>query len=82
MDSSYRSTDISQFQQSKYDHSLVTQSSLTYKQALNITIHEEAQDNPDNVDWDGPDDTANPLNRSRGKKLAAIVIVSFNTFPS
>ncbi|KAL4779645.1 major facilitator superfamily domain-containing protein [Aspergillus varians] len=32
------------------------------------------------VDWDGPDDPANPMNWSTGKKAAQLVFMSANTF--
>lgn len=45
------------------------------------TTHEEdSTDDPNEVFWDGPDDTANPLNWSSTKKLFNIFILSVMTF--
>lgn len=43
---------------------------------------EKTPKDPNIVDWDGPDDPANPLNWSSAKKLAAIGIVSLVTMLS
>lgn len=32
------------------------------------------------VDWDGPDDPANPMNWPTGKKAAQLVLMAANTF--
>ncbi|KND92532.1 putative transporter [Tolypocladium ophioglossoides CBS 100239] len=48
-------------------------------------IHDDAEPtprDPDVVDWDGPDDPANPLNWSFSKKTVAVGIVSAITFIS
>ncbi|KAF9891852.1 hypothetical protein FE257_003337 [Aspergillus nanangensis] len=34
----------------------------------------------DQVDWDGPDDVANPMNWPTGKKARQLVLMAFNTF--
>ena len=39
-----------------------------------------ARHDPNIVDWDGPDDPANPLNWSLSRKTVAIAIVSAITF--
>ena len=44
--------------------------------------NEKAPKDPNVVDWDGPNDPANPLNWSSSKKLAAISIVSLVTMLS
>lgn len=44
--------------------------------------HEKAPKDPNVVDWDGPDDPANPMNWTSAKKVAAIAIVSLITFLS
>ena len=82
MDSLRNSTTISQIYQPEYRRKSDTQSSLTNEKTVSITIHEEVQLNTNIVDWDGPEDTANPLNWSSRKKLAAMGIVSLNTFLS
>ncbi|KAF5364870.1 hypothetical protein D9757_013047 [Collybiopsis confluens] len=46
------------------------------------TIHEDPNNEPLVVDWDGPDDPSNPKNWSYGKKWAATTIVSAFTFIS
>jgi len=43
---------------------------------------EKASENPDIIDWDGPDDPANPMNWPFSKKFAAIGTVSFITLLS
>ena len=43
---------------------------------------EVATKDPNLVDWDGPDDPANPMNWKTSKKIAAIGIVSAITFLS
>ena len=82
MDSLRNSTTTSQSYQAEYRRTSDTQSSLTNEKTVSITIHEEVQLDPDIVDWDGPEDTANPLNWSSRKKLAAMGIVSLNTLLS
>ena len=82
MDSLRNSTTTSQSYQPEYRRKLDTQSNLTNEKTVSITIHEEVQLNPHIVDWDGPEDTANPLNWSSRKKLAAMGIVSLNTLLS
>ena len=82
MDSLRNSTTTSQSYQAEYRRNSNTQSSLTNEKTVSITIHEEVQLDPDIVDWDGPEDTANPLNWSSRKKLAAMGIVSLNTLLS
>lgn len=39
----------------------------------NVVAHEK-------VDWDGPDDPANPMNWPTGKKAAQLVLMAANTF--
>lgn len=46
---------------------------------LGTTTDEKAFKNPNIVDWDGPNDPANPMNWSSGKKVAAIGVVSVIT---
>ncbi len=46
-----------------------------------IAQEKETRD-PNIVDWDGPDDPANPMNWSSRKKVAAIGIVSLITMLS
>ena len=43
---------------------------------------EQVDQDPDIVDWNGPNDAANPLNWPLGKKFAALGIVSFITLLS
>jgi hypothetical protein len=45
-------------------------------------IQESKMKDPNVVDWDGPDDPANPMNWSSRKKVAAIGIVSLITMLS
>ena len=46
------------------------------------TIEKEAAKDPNLVDWDGPDDPANPMNWPSAKKVTAIGIVSLITMLS
>lgn len=43
---------------------------------------EVQQQDPNIVDWDGPDDPENPLNWSTSRKTASIVIVSLTALLS
>jgi hypothetical protein len=43
---------------------------------------EKAPKDPNIVDWDGPDDPANPMNWSSAKKIGAIIMVAFITMIS
>ena len=45
-----------------------------------VDLEERATPDPDIVNWDGPDDPANPQNWSRGRKVVTVVIVSSITF--
>ncbi|KAL4767747.1 major facilitator superfamily domain-containing protein [Aspergillus nidulans var. acristatus] len=38
------------------------------------------ENSDEKVDWDGPDDPANPMNWSTGKKAAQLVLMAANTF--
>lgn len=38
------------------------------------------ENSDEKVDWDGPDDPANPMNWSSGKKAAQLVLMAANTF--
>lgn len=42
-------------------------------------LEKDAQD-PDLVDWDGPDDPENPFNWTTSKKTWQLVFMAFNTF--
>jgi hypothetical protein len=42
----------------------------------NAAREEKTTQDPNIVDWDGPNDPANPLNWPRAKKIAALGIVS------
>lgn len=49
---------------------------------LETAMQEKAPKDPNIVDWDGPDDPANPMNWPASKKLIAIGLVSFITMLS
>ncbi|KAL4977176.1 major facilitator superfamily domain-containing protein [Aspergillus desertorum] len=42
--------------------------------------HGPTENRSEKVDWDGPDDPANPMNWSTGKKAAQLVLMAANTF--
>jgi len=46
------------------------------------TTEEKAPEDPNIVDWDGPDDPANPMNWSSTKKIGSITMVTFLTMLS
>lgn len=53
------------------------------RQALDDTnTQEKTPTDPNIVDWDGPDDPANPMNWSSARKVGAIGIVSMITMLS
>ena len=67
---------------SAYNHDLEKHSDLN-NSALDIaTRDEKALQDPNIVDWDGPDDRENPLNWSSSKKLVAMTLVSLVTMLS
>ncbi|CAM1509306.1 Fc.00g030450.m01.CDS01 [Cosmosporella sp. VM-42] len=45
-----------------------------------VDLEEPAPPDPNIVNWEGPDDPANPMNWSMGKKTVTVVIVSAITF--
>ena len=82
VDSLHHSTLISQREDSAYSHDVEKQPDLN-NSALDIASHDEkALQDPNIVDWDGPDDPENPLNWSSSKKLVAMTIVSLVTMLS
>lgn len=82
VDSLHRSTFISQRDESAYSHDVEKQADLN-NGALDIATHDgKAPQDPNIVDWDGPDDPENPLNWASSKKLAAMTIVSLVTMLS
>ena len=87
VDSLHRSTLVSQRDESTYSHDVEKRPDLN-NDALDIATHdiathdEKALQDPNIVDWDGPDDPENPLNWASSKKLAAITIVSLVTMLS
>ena len=82
VDSLHQSTLTSQRDESAYSHDVEKQTDLN-NSALDIAAHDEkALQDPNIVDWDGPDDPENPLNWSSSKKLAAMTIVSLVTMLS
>lgn len=44
-----------------------------------LAMHKKAPRDPNVVDWDGPDDPANPMNWSSRKKFTALGLVSLIT---
>ncbi|TVY34556.1 Efflux pump [Lachnellula subtilissima] len=46
------------------------------------TGQEKTPKDPNIIDWDGPEDPANPMNWSSAKKIGAIAMVSIITMPS
>lgn len=48
------------------------------KTPVDKNVVSDEQDNL--VDWDGPDDAANPMNWSPVRKWTLIALISFNTF--
>lgn len=87
VDSLHRSTLTSQCDESIYSHNMGRQHILN-NSALDIATHDIASrdekplQDPDIVDWEGPDDPKNPLNWASSKKLAALTIVSLVTMIS
>ena len=87
VDSLRRSTLISQRDESTYSHDVEKQADGN-DSARDIATHdiathdEKALQDPNIVDWDGPDDPENPLNWASSKKLAAMTIVSLVTMLS
>ena len=87
VDSLRRSTSTSQRDESTYSHDVEKQGDVN-DSALDIATHdiatrdEKALQDPNIVDWDGPDDPENPLNWASSKKLAAMTIVSLVTMLS
>ena len=47
---------------------------------LNTIPQHVPTNDPNLVDWDGPDDPQNPRNWSSGKKAATVVVISVVTF--
>lgn len=47
-----------------------------------VAADTKAEDDPNIVNWDGPDDPENPMNWSSNKKATAIGIISFITLLS
>ena len=82
IDNSDHSTLTSHHDHSAYSHDLQNQLVLNNNNGLDIGTHEKAPQDPNIVDWNGPDDPENPLNWSSAKKLAAIGIVSLVTMLS
>ena len=69
------STMASQCDDSVYSHNVEKQADLN-NGALDIVTHDEkALQDPNMVDWDGPNDLENPLNWASSKKLVVIAIV-------
>lgn len=48
--------------------------------STSVDLEEPAPRDPNTVDWDGPDDPANPHNWSRKKKVITVALVSSVTF--
>jgi hypothetical protein len=46
------------------------------------TLEKEEPVDPNIVNWDGPNDPANPMNWTKSTKIAAMAIVSLNTLLS
>lgn len=82
VDSLHRSTLTSQCDESIYSHNMGRQHILN-NSALDIASRDEKPlQDPNIVDWEGPDDPKNPLNWASSKKLAALTIVSLVTMIS
>lgn len=48
--------------------------------STSVDLEEPGPQDPNIVDWDGPDDPANPQNWSTGKKAMTVCLVSSITF--
>ena len=82
VNSLHHSTLTNQGDDSAYRHDVEKHSDLS-SSALDIATHDEkALQDPNIVDWDGPDDPENPLNWTSSKKSGAITIVSLVTMLS
>lgn len=79
--SSIHSKDTSQPDDAAYKHDVENQPGHD-NNGVDTATHEKAPQDPNIVDWDGPDDPANPMNWSSAKKFAAIGIVSLITMLS
>ena len=66
----------------KHDGYISNENDLEGQRAVDTKTEEKTSPDPNIVDWDGPDDPANPMNWSSGKKVAAIGIVSLITMLS
>lgn len=82
IDMSDHSTLTSHHDNPAYSHDLQSQPVRNNNNALDIGTQEKAPQDPNIVDWNGPDDPENPLNWSSAKKFAAISIVSLVTMLS
>jgi hypothetical protein len=80
-DSSIHSRDTSQPDDAAYKYDVENQLGHD-NNGFDTATHEEAPKDPDIVDWDGPDDPANPMNWPSTKKFVAIGIVSLITMLS
>ena len=82
VDALHHSTSTSQCDEPTYSHDVEKQPDLN-NSALDIATHDEKKlQDPNIVDWEGPDDPENPLNWASSKKLAAMTIVSLVTMLS
>lgn len=79
--SSLHSKETLQADETTYKHDIESQSSQGTDGLDKVTEDQVAAD-PNIVNWDGPDDPANPMNWSSGKKITAIGIVSLITMLS
>ena len=82
VDSLHHSTLTSQHDDSAYSHDVEKHSDLNNSAPDIVTHDKEALQDPNIVDWDGPDDPENPLNWASSKKLGAMTIVSLVTMLS
>ena len=78
MDTSICSKDTSQTEDPAYNRDIENQPGHD-KDSFDSATYEKAPKDPNIVDWDGPDDPANPMNWPSAKKLTAIGIVSLIT---
>jgi len=76
-DSSIHSKDTSQPDDATYKHDVENQPG--HDDGFETATHEKAPKDPNIVDWDDPDDPANPMNWPAAKKFAAIGLVSLIT---
>ncbi|CZR54884.1 related to multidrug resistant protein [Phialocephala subalpina] len=79
--SSTHSKDTSQLDDVAYKNDVESQPGHN-SNGVDSSTAEKAQRDPNIVDWDGPDDPANPMNWSSSKKVTAIGIVSLITMLS